>query len=273
MFSLEIQNVIVPDYESGPLKTFVTAGSKLGDEPFVVCPADLVSVSSNIENIVRSHLHDEALLSLAVDPTLEIGTKVYGDENGLITGVGEGSEGKFLGSSAQIIMADNQFVEFCSDLEARGLNTISEIINELVARDRKMRAIPVSGYWKDIDTFQALLEANRQLLCSEFDLPSSCVYVPAGDSMEFGEDISLGSGVMIHAGTKILGPSLVMPMSTISANSVIGPNVSLSEGTKIGMSSSIENAIVFGPGTTGKGTSLSNVIIFKNKVIEGDKIE
>ena len=273
IFSLEIQNVIVPDYERGPLKTFVTASSKLGNEPFVVCPADLVSVSSNIENIVRSHLHDEVLLSLAVAPTLEIGTKVYGDENGLITGVGEGSEGKFLGSSAQIIMADNRFVEFCSDLETRGFNTISEVINELSARGRKMRALPVSGYWKDIDTVQALLDANRHLLCSELDLPSSCVYVPVGDSMEFGQDISLGSEVMIHAGTKILGPSLVMPESTILADSVVGPNVSLSEGTKIGASSSIENAIVFGPGTTGIGTSLSNVIIFKNKVIKGDKIE
>jgi NDP-sugar pyrophosphorylase family protein len=223
--------------------------------------------------MIHTHLRDNALISLALDPTHEVGTKVYGHECGAITGVGKDSDGKLLGISAQILIADHRFVEFCSELEKRGITTISEVINELISKGHKARAIPIKSFWKDIDTFQALLDTNEHLLSSEVDLPSSCVYVPAGDSMEFGEDIALGAGVKIQAGTKILGPSLVMPESTISANSIIGPNVSLSEGTIIGASSSIENAIVFGPGTTRRGNFFSNVIIFKNQVIQGDRIE
>ncbi|TFG15556.1 NDP-sugar synthase [Candidatus Thorarchaeota archaeon] len=271
--SVKIKNVLVPHYERGPLKTFVTASTELRNEPFIVCPADLISMSINFKKIIRSHLQDEALLSLAVDPRLEIGTRVHGDERGLVTGVGDGSEGRFLGSSAQILVAEHQFVRSCLELEKRGFTTLSEVIKELVSKGRKIRATPIANYWRDIDTFQELIDANRHILSSKLELPSECVSVPAGDTMEFGEDMTLSSGIKVHSGTRIIGPTLIMKETTIAENCIIGPNVSLSEGTTVGASSSIENAIVFGPGTAGEGMFLSNVIIFKDRIIQGETTE
>jgi glucose-1-phosphate thymidylyltransferase len=119
----------------------------------------------------------------------------------------------------------------------RGELEITDSIQHLIDAGRTVRAEMVNGWWKDTGHLEDLLEANRMMLAR---------LEPTVDG-EVDESSSLIGPVAVEQGAKvsrsvIRGPA-VIGADTVVEDSLVGPNASISFGSRI-ENSQIEDSIV-----------------------------
>ncbi len=263
---ISIDFVDVPNYEIGPLETLVTSASNI-DSSTIICPADLVADKSLLANMVASHISaSNPLLTIAYDTVKDKGTPIAIDENDLLAGIGSIPDTVVrTGRSAMILIAEPEFFEICRTRRNQGMTSVRDVIGAMLSQKIPIHTQCVSESWYDLDSISSFLEANRTLL-KRYSPNLGVIYVPDGDILEMGEDLSLDSGTRIQRGVSIKGPALVSPDCFIGSKSSIGPYVSMETGTHIQESCCISNAILFESAKVSSGINLSNVIVRKSRV-------
>jgi NDP-sugar pyrophosphorylase family protein len=271
-----IHSIPVPSYENGPLQTFCDTSIEVHGATNVLLPVDLIISGQDVKSIIDIHPEDEHYaVTLAIDPSSDTGSDVSLSEEGHIVAINkEVSSSYTQAKSAMLLTFSPGFVDYCNFFLRRGAEKIFKVLNEMVWMIPQFnKACPpihsyaVNAKWYDIDSVSDILKANLYLLANLTTEGFQGVYVPPDDTMEFGDSVILANNISVASGVELIGPCLIQADSTIEADCVIGPNVSLDEHTQIGSNTKIEDAVVFGSSSISQGQQLSHVVVFNSKII------
>ena len=256
----------VPDYEIGPLETLVATAGDV-KEPTIICPVDFVAEKGFFQGIIDAHLANPGrLLTIAIDRSRGKGTNLTLNEDGTLLGIEDTGLGNAnTGRSAMVLIVEPDFIKACRTGRAQGLTRVREVIANILSQSESIHTRTVSTPWFDLDTISDILVANRDLL-SKYTSETSGIYVPEGDVIETGEKLILDSGISLEAGVTIRGPTVIAGSCSIGSESVIGPFVSMSQGTEVQEGCFISDAVLFEQPVVSSHTKLSRVIVYNKRV-------
>jgi len=266
-----IDVVHVPEYERGPLQTLVTALDVVHDEQFIVCPADLFVEEGIVSLTMSEHVTDNPprTASIAVDKSGRTGTPVYVKDTGLVAGLGPAVQDcSESGCSAMVLAVNRRFISYCREALDSGERRVVDALNLAISKGEAIRQIDITGRWFDVDDVERLLEVNEYLL--RFSTPEidGSVFVPAGDTMDIGETITLPSGIVLESGVQIIGPSFIAPGCKVGLHCVIGPGVSLEMNAMVESNSNVRESLLLGGAQVRKGTNLTGSVVHDSDVFQ-----
>ena len=261
-----INLIDAPDYEIGPLETLVVAAGDVKG-PTIICPVDFVAEKGFFQEIVDAHKSSSGrLLTIAIDGSRGKGTNLTINEDGTLLGIGDtGMDNANTGRSAMVLIVEPDFIKACRTGRAQGLTRVREVIANVLLQGEPIHTRTVSTPWFDLDTISDILDANRALL-SKYTSETRGIYIPEGDVIETGEKLTLNSGISLEAGVTIRGPSVIAGGCSIGSESVIGPYVSMSQGTEVQEGCFISDAVLFEKPSVSSHTKLSRVVVFNKHV-------
>lgn len=258
--------VNVPDYERGPLQTFLSAIETFDDD-FLLSPVDAVIDTNSMIGIQNFHFAAKipASMTLAVGHNTETGTIVNLEEDGLVTHIGVvDSEEKDITRSAMMLVAHTSIRDVCKSVLDSGKERVAQLLEQIIKSNGRIRSYQVSKSWFDIDTLSDVLAANKHLLRLIDLQDTESVYIPPGDTIEVGGFISLKSGIKLGNGTAIRGPVLITRRCEIGENCTIGPNVTISSNSTISAHCEITDSVIFGDSQIPSRSRLYRSVIYKS---------
>ena len=122
---------------------------------------------------------------------------------------------------------------------ARGELEITDAIQHLIDRSRRVRSHVITGWWKDTGKVEDLLEANRMVLA---DLATAIEGTLDSGTVVEGP-VRVGAGAVIER-SRLRGPLVIGPGASIT-DSYVGPFSALAEGVVL-RHCELENSIVLG---------------------------
>jgi NDP-sugar pyrophosphorylase family protein len=263
---IDARIVNVPDYERGPLQTFLSAIETFDDD-FLLSPVDAVIDATSMIGIQDFHSAAKipASMTLAVGHNTETGTIVKLEEDGLVTNIGVVDlEERTIARSAMMLVAHTSIRDICKSALDNGKKRVAQLLEQIIRNNGRIRSYQVSKSWFDIDTLSDVLDANKHLLRLIDLRDTETVYIPQGDTIEVGGLISLKSGIELGNGTALRGPVLITQRCEIGENCMIGPNVTISANSTISAHSEITNSVIFGDSQIPSRSRLNRSVIYKS---------
>lgn len=257
----------VPEYERGPLQTFVTATGMVHGSTNILNPVDLIISMNDVKAIISAHpKHDQYAVTLAIDYDSNRGSEVSLGSDGQILAINqEIRKGSKKAKSALLLTFSSGVIELCKNELDRGESRIFPVLNNMIqVRDHKVHGYSVTGIWYDVDTIHDVLSANKHLLGSVIKQKPDSVYIPDGDTMQIEDFLSLDSGIRIGRGVLLKGPCLIEKNSSIGDKCIIGPYVSMAEDTIIGDNSEVQNTVIFGSSNVPINSRIDGTIIYQS---------
>jgi len=271
---MDIEVVDVPDYEDGPLITLTTVLRTIEDQSVIVGPVDHLMDRNLLRNTLeRYHSKNSPEdIILAVDPLAEKGTEVFLNETGSVVGLGKpvAEYDSTARSVMLMIVSKNRYRTFIESAD-KGVLRVSEALNQFINKGVKVGYIPVEGNWFDIDTVQDVLQANRFVLRHMQESVNVPISIALGDSMEFGQSLTLPTEVFIERGVSLHGPVLIQENCRIAKNAIIGPDVIMAKGAEIGANCRIANTILLNKARLKKNTKLQDAIVFDSEILYSEE--
>lgn len=269
-----IDIVHVPKYERGPLQTLLTALDVVHDEQFIVCPADLFIEEGIVSSTMSEHVADNPprTASIAVGRSSRTGTPVYVKDTGLVTGLGHAVQNcSEFGCSAMILAVNRRFINYCREALDSGERRVVDALNLAISKGEAIRKVDVTRRWFDVDNIESLLTVNEHLLRFYTPEIDGSVFVPAGDTMDIGETITLPSGIILESGVQIIGPSFIAPGCKVGSHCVIGPFVSLEMNAMVESNSNVRESLLLGGSQVKTGANLTGSVVHGNDVFQKGK--
>jgi NDP-sugar pyrophosphorylase family protein len=269
-----ISCVRVPNYQRGPLQTLVTLLEMVEDDTFLACPADYLVDSSLVSSfLTMCGQMKEASLCLAVDMERNTGAKVYIREDKSLFHIGNLSQLpndslQVIGRSAMLLAGSTETkVEFQRLLEG-GMSSVRAALNEIASTRSVIYPVPVHGFWKDIDDANDVLSVTAKII-DEADSGSDAILVKSGDTIEFGESLTLPSGIAVEDNVQLIGPVFI-ESSGIGSGSIIGPNVSIGKGTIVPSDCHIDDSILYRNPKLEPGSRITKMVAHSKGRIFGE---
>lgn len=232
----------------GPIKK--AAEFLVDGEPFLVLNGDVIS-DADYARLVEYHKSNGALATIALirvpDPS-RYGAVELDGEGRVLRFVEKPEHGEAPSNliNAGIYVLDRKVLDYIP--EERKVSTEKEVF-PILAKEGKLFGYEIHGLWMDIGVPEAYLEANSRIL-------------------ERLDGEGRGDEVEVDDTAEIMAPSYLGDGVRVGANSIIGPNTSISEHVHIGEGCRIENSIIFQGATIGDYSSVRNAIIGENATIE-----
>ena len=246
--NIDVSITHVPDYEIGPLQTFLTAIETF-DGDFLVTPVDALLEPSSLLELQAHHSSypDHVGMTLAVGYSSNVGTPVELNEKGFVTSFGKDGSGKnSLVKSAMQLISNTRIRGLCRSSLKEGKQRVVEVLDQFIKNGNAILSYNVSDRWFDIDTLSDILVTNRYMLERGWFSKPDSVFVPVGDSIEVGDVLSLSPNITIEKGSVLQGPILISSDCSIGKSCRIGPNVSIDSKTTISNDCEVSNAVIFG---------------------------
>ena len=231
----------------GPIKK--AAELLVDGEPFLVLNGDVIS-DIDYGRLIEYHKRKGGLATIALirvpDPS-RYGAVELDSEDKVLRFVEKPVFGTAPSNliNAGIYVMEKEVLDYIPDGK---VSTETEIFPQL-AKEGKLYGYEGRGLWVDIGVPDSYLEANHLVLDK---LNGSAV----------------GEGCQVDETAKIMEPSSLGNGVLIGANSVIGPDTSISDHVQIGQGCRIERSIIFPGVTIGDYSSIRNAIIGENASIE-----
>lgn len=232
----------------GPIKK--AADLLANGDPFLVLNGDIIS-DIDYKRLVDYHNEKGSLATIALiqvpDPS-RYGAVELDNERRVLRFVEKPERGTAPSNlvNAGVYVFESEVIDYIP--EGRKVSTEEEIF-PILAKEGTLYGYEAHGFWVDIGVPEAYLRANQLIL-------------------RHLHGVTLGEGCDIDETADILQPSYLGSEVRVGANSVIGPNTSISDHVHIGDGCRVENSVVF-PGTTiGDYSSVKNAIIGENATLE-----
>jgi len=262
---IDVKLVHVPDYEIGPLKTFLTALESF-DGDFLLSPVDALLEPATLVGLL-SHNKDIATqegVILGVGLNSETGTPVEIDDMGHVTAFGfTESNGVKTARSAMLLLANTSIREVCESSLNEGKNRVVHVLERIIADNGPIQGYQVMQPWFDIDSLSDILVANQYLLQRGGFQETDAVFVPEGDTIEVGDTLSLKS-ITIEKGTLLQGPVLIGSNCNIGTHCRIGPNVTITSSCTISDYSDVSDTVIFGESDLPVRSRVYKRVIYKS---------
>jgi len=231
----------------GPIKK--AADLLQDDEPFLVLNGDIIS-DFDYQALVDYHKKKGGLATIALirvpDPS-RYGAVELDGEGHVLRFVEKPEPGQAPSNliNAGIYVLEEEVLDYIPD----GKVSTEEKVFPILAKEEKLFGFEAHGLWIDIGVPESYLEANRLIL------------------QKLGGAIR-GERCEVKKSAQILEPTCLGSGVAVGANSVIGPNTTISDHVHIGEGCRVENSIVFPGVTIGDYSSIRNAIIGENASIE-----
>lgn len=242
----------------------------LGDDDFVMYLGDnfiVGGIGDLVEEFRRERSDARILLTKVADPSA-FGVAEL-DENGRLAGLEEKpANPKSDLAVVGVYLFGAAVHEAVAELSpsARGEMEITDAIQMMIDRDRRITSTLVSGYWKDTGNVADMLEVNRLVL--EGLTPRRAGAVDAGSALIGRVVVEDGARV---TGSRIVGPAVIGPGAVVS-DSYIGPFTSIDRDCTIA-GSEIEYSIVLrGASVDGVGRIQSSLIGRESRVTPAARV-
>ncbi len=263
-----IDTVPVSDYEYGPLKTLVTALEYIDDETVLISPSDLVITGAAVAAAIKDHEDgpEHRKLTIVVGGRGDHGVPVFGDDGGAADGIGMPvHDSREVGRCMMLLIADPGFLDHCLTAINSGETRVVSVVNRMIALGEPVRYFLHDSPWFDIDDVSQLIGALAHMLETAIHTPGT-VFVPRGDVVDVGRNLTLASGIRIGPGTRLVGPVFLGTDTRIDGGSQIGPNVSMDAGSGVGKECTVHDCLLFGGGQLQDHTSLSHAVVSANGI-------
>jgi NDP-sugar pyrophosphorylase family protein len=245
--NIKVSIVHVPDYEIGPLQTFLRAIETF-DGDFLLSPVDAMTEVASMMGIQTHHkTGDHEGFTLAIGSDVESGTPVEVNEKGLLTRIGAaGSSSESGFRSAMLLISNTRIRDQCRTALNDGKVRVAELLEQVIKNETPVRCYPVSHHWFDVDTLSDILAANQHFLQRGGFRETNSVFIPLGDRIEVGDSFTLKSNISLGKGTSLQGPVLIASDCKIGEDCKIGPNVTIDSKTTLSKGCEITEAVIFG---------------------------
>ncbi|HUQ21443.1 MAG TPA: NDP-sugar synthase [Gaiellaceae bacterium] len=131
--------------------------------------------------------------------------------------------------------------------------SIEREIFPLLVEEGSVAGIALSGYWLDIGTPEAYLQAHRDVLERNF-------VTELGDAL--GADYTLVSpGADVSPGARLVPPVFIGSGASIASGARVGSLAVIGAGAKIGEDAAIESAVIGAGAIVGHSTNVSGAIV------------
>jgi mannose-1-phosphate guanylyltransferase len=220
------------------------------DEPFLILNGDIIS-DIDYERLVAFHKSTGGLATIALvqvsDPS-RYGAVELDKDSRVVRFVEKPEFGTAPSNliNAGIYVFEKEVLDYIPD--GRKVSTEKEIF-PLLASEGKLFGYEVHGLWVEIGVPEAYLEANRLIIerLTKNERRGDCE---------------------IHETAKIIEPSYIGSGVDVGAQSIIGPNVTVSDYVHIGEGCRVQNSIIFPGASIGDYSSVKNAIIGENATLE-----
>jgi glucose-1-phosphate thymidylyltransferase len=227
----------------------------LKDEPFVMHLGDnlLKQGVTPILNLYRNEGADSIICVTPVKNSLQFGIVELDSSGKILRLVEKPSKSKSNLALVGVYLFNNSIFEAARNIKPSWRNEleITDAIQILSDRGKKIGIQYVDGWWKDTGKPEDLLEANQLVL-------DDIVPMVKGFSEESSRilgKVSVGKNTNIKTNTTIKGPVIIGDNCEIGPNVYIGPYTSIGDNVKI-LSGEVEGSII-----------MDNVLIHCNKRI------
>lgn len=225
-------------------------------DPIVIVNCDFIC-DFDLYAALKRHFERKAVATMILTKTKESYTPVYFDDQGHLTGIGNGS-GPFATFTGIHVLSSSAL-----SLLRPAFSGINHDLYPTLAQSRGAYVDFVRGFWLDTGDTRAIFESSLQLLDR---LPSSGVLRESItrnlDYCETEPNVWIPSGKKIGEGVVIRGPSVIGSPELLSKGASITRAV-LSPETIIDGACVIENVIALGINTVTK--DMNNVLLFESK--------
>ena len=143
---------------------------------------------------------------------------------------------------------------------------ITDSLQVLLEKNRKITYHKITDYWKDTGTPEDIIHANGEIL----DNIKPSFSGTKDDSVSISGNVSIGKGTIIRNGVKVIGPVIIGNNCIIEDNAVIGPNTSIGDNCTISFCD-ISQSIVMADCTINAEKRIrSSIIAFNSKIINAE---
>lgn len=143
---------------------------------------------------------------------------------------------------------------------------ITDALHMLLKENNKITYNMITDYWKDTGTPEDIIHANGAVL----DKMNTYFFGKKEDGVALEGKIMVGDGTIIKSGSKITGPVIIGKNCTVEPDTVIGPNTSIGDNSRIAMCD-ISNSIVMNDCKIECKVKIRNSIIAYNSTIVYDQ--
>lgn len=241
------------DFKKGPLYSFSACLSEIGDEDFILVPADLLIDPKALADLLRksenghltlafNNMRSEAHRSIIYLSSDDQAPQVLG----LTLKAREGSA--ITKSLVPLLISRVDFRSYVNkSLELNQTKVIDAMQLFLEEKNQVAAYMIQDGFWFDLDTIRDALAANAFFLEQGLHRESS----PINLNLLKSQDITVKKPVIIGDDCEI------------NANCIIGPNVSIGDHSIIRQHVTLQNAIVFPSSKVPAASEVRNAIFFK----------
>ncbi len=219
------------------------------DAPFIAMNGDLV-YDVDVGAVAAAHLRAAATVTFCLRRVTDI--RRYGlircDDTGAVTEFLEKQDVDRAGAntvnSGLYVMSPAVFDYIPA---GREFSNETELFPALLAAGEPLLGMtpPADGYWADVGTPQAYLEANRDLL--------------AGAVSWTGPAVAAAARVAARA--RLIAPVHIAPDVAIAADATVGPHVTLGRGCAVGRGAHLTDAVCWEGVTVAAGDVVAHTIL------------
>ncbi len=263
---LDVKIVHVPNYETGPLQTLLTAIESF-DGDFLLSPVDAMIDTASMIGFLEHHsdYDTQERLNLAVSSNADSGTLVKLGHNNLVLGIGDvSSQSNKTTRSAMMFIGHTRIRELCKSTIEDGKTKVVNLLEQLLVDGARIEYYDIEQPLFDIDTLSDILVANQHFLQRGSVGKRDSIFITHGDNVQVGDSLVLGSKITLKEGIDLQGPVLIGANCEIGNYCRLGPNVTIGSNAKIEADCDISNAVIFGKSQIPAQSSVHKAIIYKS---------
>lgn len=260
-----------PNYKLGPIYSLLAAESELSTNDFFVSPADFIIDSKAIQLVKKRYKRSEITVAADINSRSKTGTTIYiqpADKNfGQVTGfrqpILKGGEPHLC---VGLLICNTSIFQYVYKALENGSSILMDALNLLIQHGQLVCFVDISNnFWFDLDTVSDILQANEFMLKKGF-IPKNNFYVK--DLKQVVGPPKKKLNINLDKTATISGPAVFEPNCDIGSGSKLGPFISATSGCEIASEAVIHNSLLFGNAVVKENTHLSNVVLYKNLVLQ-----
>jgi len=253
---------VVQERLDGNSTATLLAQDFVGDEPFFLQYADIITPAANYQRLVDEFNSGrwELVMSLNWVEDPYRGGAVYLDAEGRVTRIIEkpapGTSTTHYNNAGLYVFRPSIFEAIRqTPISERGEYELAQAVGLAVGQGRAVGAIQCQGYWSDVASPAELLRL-QPLVIEEHVGPGGQLIAPSAQvarGARLGESVALAELVQV-------------------GESHIGPNVSLGSGSKVGDGCRLVHSFVLAGADIQNGCHLRNVVVEEGATVPADTV-
>jgi len=224
------------------------------DEPFLVISGDVLT-DIDLSAIVAFHSERGALATLglkAMDNPLDFGIVIIKDDGTIERFLEKPTWGQVFSDTVNtgIYVLQPEIFDYVPEGK---VDWSEDVFPALLAAGKPLFGYVAEGYWEDVGTLEAYVEAHHDVLDGkvEIDVPG----------FRLSEGVWLGEGAEVDPGAKLDGPVLIGDYCRVEEGAHLAQYTVLGSNVRVGAHAYLERSIVHDNGYVGPSTRLRGTVV------------